>query len=152
MSERFTLDTNVLICSVDRSQRGKHARAVELMLRSVAADCVLLRQSLAEFYHAATRKKLIERKEAAALIEDWMGAFPTAGYSEKAFRTALDGAARRGSRLWDLLLIETAKEAGCGCMLSEDFQDGSRHGDLKIRNPFAGDAIPADLSRVLGLD
>jgi predicted nucleic acid-binding protein len=152
MPERFTLDTNILIYSVDASNRSKHIRAVELMARAVGADCVLLRQSLAEFYHAATRKKLIDRAEAVAVVEDWMGAFPTAGYSEKAFRAALESASKHGRRLWDSLLIEAAKEANCGFLLSEDFQDGGRHGDLKIRNPFAGRELPDDLVRSLGFD
>ncbi len=152
MTERFTLDTNILVYSVDASNRSKHGRAVELMTRAVGADCVLLRQSLAEFYHAVAHKKLIGGTEAAALVENWMDAFPTAGYSEKAFRTALESAAKRGSRLWDSLLIEAAKEAGCGFLLSEDFQDGGRHGDLKIRNPFVGRELPDDLLRSLGFD
>lgn len=152
MTKRFTLDTNILVYSVDISNRGKHLRAVELMTRAVGADCVLLRQSLAEFYHATTRKKLMERSDAANLIESWMEAFPTAGYGEKAFRAALEMAAKRASRLWDSLLIEAAKEADCGYLLSEDFQDGSRHGDVTVRNPFAGRSLPDDLVDALGLD
>ena len=152
MTERFTLDTNVLVYSVDASNRGKHLRAVDLMTRVIGADCVLLRQSLAEFYHATTRKKLIDRFEAASLVENWIEAFPTAGYSEKVLRSALASSAKRGSRLWDSLLIEAAKEAECGYLLSEDFQDGSRHGDLIVRNPFAGRALPDDIVDALGLD
>lgn len=152
MSERFTLDTNILVYSVDRSNRGKHARAVELMMRVIRADCVLLRQSLAEFYHATTRKKLLERAEAASLVANWIEAFPTAGYSEKALRVALEVSARRGTRLWDSLLIEAAKEAECGYLLSEDFQDRSRHDGLTIRNPFAGKSLPDDLVDARGLD
>lgn len=152
MTERFTLDTNILIHSVDGSNRSRHRRAVELMTRAIGADCVLLRQSLAEFYRAVTRKKLISRTDAANLVENWMDAFPTAGCGEKAFRTALESAAKRGSRLWDALLLEAAKEAECAYLLSEDFPDGARHGDLTIRNPFVGRELPDDLARSLGFD
>ena len=70
--ERFTLDTNILVYAADHLAGAKHELAIELMDRAMARDCVLTVQSLAEFYHAATRKGIVPVREAAGLIRDWM--------------------------------------------------------------------------------
>ena len=152
MSERFTVDTNILIYSIDTSNRSKHERAAQLMALALKSDCVLLLQSLAEFYHATTRKALLGRAEAASLIGTWIELFPTAGYGDGAFKRALEWAAKRRSGLWDVLLIETAKDAGCRYILSEDMQDGMDFGGLTVRDPFQGKAIPQDIVESLGLE
>ena len=40
---------------------------------------------------------------------------------------------------WDSLVIQSAIEGGARWLLSEDFKDGQRIGDLTIRNPFLHD-------------
>lgn len=152
MPERFTVDTNVLISSVDIASPAKHERAVELMARALHSDCVLMLQSLAEFYHAVTRKRLMTRSDASSLVERWMDVFPTASYSDGALRAALGGAVKRRSGLWDMLLVEAAREAGCRYLLSEDLQDGTDLDGLVSRNPFLGRILPPDLAEALGLE
>lgn len=57
---RFSLDTNILVYAVDRDSSERHELARELIGRAAQRDCVLTVQALAEFFHATTRKNLLE--------------------------------------------------------------------------------------------
>jgi predicted nucleic acid-binding protein len=37
---------------------------------------------------------------------------------------------------WDALIVAAAETAGCGYLLSEDFQAGRKFDDLTVVNPF----------------
>lgn len=49
---------------------------------------------------------------------------------------ALALARERGLAFCDSLIVAAAQAAGCGLLLSEDFQVGHTVGSLTIRNPF----------------
>ncbi|NBC46715.1 MAG: PIN domain nuclease, partial [Gammaproteobacteria bacterium] len=55
-AQRFSVDTNILIYSIDTDAGARHDQAQAVMDRLPDADCVLTLQALAEFFHAATRK------------------------------------------------------------------------------------------------
>jgi len=40
--------------------------------------------------------------------------------------------------LWDALLIEAARSAGCDRILTEDLSDGAAISGVRIENPFGG--------------
>lgn len=155
MSKRFTFDTNLLIYAIDRDAGTKRERAIDLMSRAREADCVLLLQTLAEFYHATTRKGLIAPREAAALIDQWLIVFPAVGYGADTLQAALKRASRPsgkgGSGLWDALLIQSARAAGCAIFLTEDMQDGATIDGIAVRNPLLGSQLDPKLVVELGL-
>jgi predicted nucleic acid-binding protein len=152
MSDRFTIDTNILIYSVDVDSPAKQKRALELMDRALTGDCVLMLQSLAEFHHAVTRKGLMSRADATSVLDAWMGVFPTAGYGDETLKRAFKSSIKRQGAIWDLLLIETARDAGCRWILSEDVHDGADFGGVIVRNPLSGKVLPADLVQALRID
>ena len=39
--------------------------------------------------------------------------------------------------IWDALIIESARAAGCKCILSEDLQPGQDFDGVRVENPFA---------------
>ena len=53
---RFSLDTNILVYAVDRDAGERHRRSRALIGQAAKRDCVLTVQSLAEFFHATTRR------------------------------------------------------------------------------------------------
>ena len=106
-SERFTLDTNILVYSVDRGAGSRHDLALAIVDRAVDAGCLLTFQAISEFYAAATRKSLMPPMRAAALAESWLLIFQCAPVSANAIRTAFaDSLAARAS-YWDALLVAT---------------------------------------------
>lgn len=148
-ADRFTLDTNVLVCAVDRLAGAKHALAVEIVDRAAGCECLLTLQSLAEFYHAVTRKGIVPPRDAAAQIQDWMSVFPVVEADCAALERALKLSTARRLSIWDALIASTAEAAGCSTVVSQDMQDGQRLGNVVVRHPFAGDALSPRVSNLL---
>jgi len=148
-TERFTLDTNILIYSVHRAAGDRHRSAVEIVRRASRGECWLTLQSISEFYSAATRKRIARPDEAAATAADWLDLFPTMAPSSQAFRAALALAASRQAAYWDALLVATAAEAGCTAILTEDLADGATLHGVRIVNPFGRDELTEPARRLL---
>jgi predicted nucleic acid-binding protein len=147
-SRRFTLDTNLLVYSIDDTEGARYELARQIVDRAVDADCWLTLQSLSEFYWATRRKNAVPREEAAAQVEDWLSLFSCIPSSPTAIRRALaDNLAGRAS-YWDALLVATAAEGGCTLVLTEDMADGSLLSGVQIHNPFAGEGL-TELTRQL---
>jgi predicted nucleic acid-binding protein len=126
-----------------------HCSTLEILDRAVRRDCVLTLQALAEFFHAATRKRMVARTEAAAQLR-WATAFPTASADPGALWMALEFAADGRLSLWDALLLTTAERYACEIVLSEDMQDGARFGRVTIVDPFVGEVLPGRVVKLLG--
>lgn len=148
--ERFSLDTNILVYAVDTLEQERHRRATWVMERARVLPCVLAVQSLGEFHAATTRKGLLTRGEAALMVRSWMTMFPVVGNDAEALALALPAVEAGRFSYWDALLLATLAGAGCTTLLSEDMADGSSLAGVTARNPFAGDTLPATLTRLLG--
>jgi predicted nucleic acid-binding protein len=149
--EPFTLDSNILVCLIDRRDAVKQALAATIVLHAATNDCTLTHQALGVFFNAARQKLRVPAPEVAAMVRRWAVIFPTIGSSLIAVETAVDAAERERLSYWDALLLATASEAGCTIALSEDMQDGYRLGTIVVRNPFAGETLSAAAKQVLGL-
>jgi predicted nucleic acid-binding protein len=146
--ERFTLDTNILVYSVDRRDMARHARAIQIVRRAQATACCLTLQAVSEFYTVVTRKNVMSRREASRIAGYWLDVFPTVAATEASVRSALVVAETERASYWDALLIATAAEAGCTAILTEDMSDGSALYNVRILNPFFGDEIPPAVLRL----
>ena len=148
--ERFTLDTNVLVYSVDNKAGLRHTLAREIVDGAIGRDCRLTLQAVSEFYASVTRKRVIARLDAAAQAEDFLLLFPTIAASPMAVRNALASSVAGRASYWDALLVATAAEAGCTTILTEALDDGALLGGLRIINPFAGDRLGPAVNVLLG--
>ena len=142
---RFSLDTNILVYAVDRDAGERHRRARELMGRAARRDCVLTVQALAEFFHATTRKNLLDPARASAFVRDWLDVFHVTSADDTALTDAMDAVEEHRLSFWDAMLWATARRIGCSAIVSEDMRDGRRLSGVEFVNPFAAaDARPAD--------
>jgi predicted nucleic acid-binding protein len=148
-SERFTLDTNLLVYAIDCAAGDRHHLAVEIVEHAVRLDCWLMLQAISEFYAVVIRKGVVSPRDAAAQAADWLDLFPCATASEAAVRTALADAAGGRASYWDALLLATAAEAGCVAILTEDLADGEELGGIRIHNPFAAAGGLTDETRAM---
>ena len=137
-TERFTLDTNLLVYSIDAQAGPRHMLAARIIEQAVACDCWLTLQAVSEFYFAATRKRVMPADAAAAQARDWLDLFTPIPPSPEAVRAALALAASGRASYWDALLIATAAEAGCTAILTEDLADGTALHGVRIVHPFDG--------------
>jgi predicted nucleic acid-binding protein len=147
-AERFTLDTNILVYSIDGFDRRKHELAAAIIDAAVNLDCPIALQAVGEFYAAATKKLLVKPRDALVHARELLAAFETFSYSANAMRRGLEETARRRLSLWDAVLLASAAEAGCTVLLSEDMQDGMQFGSMTIVNPFGPDGL-TNKARVL---
>lgn len=138
IDELTFVDTNVLVYAHDAAERVRQPvaqRALEALWSTRTG--VLSTQVLQEFYVVATApNKLGMRPSEAREIVALYSAWPV---------TLLDpvlilAASRRHetARLsfWDALIVEAARVAGAGTILSEDLGDGQRFDGIRVENPF----------------
>lgn len=151
-SQRFTLDTNILVYVVDRAAGPRRDLAGEIVEHAVHLDCWLTLQSISEFYSVVTRKGMMPRSDAAAQAEDWLRLFRCGSHSIATLRTALALSASGRASFWDALLVATAAEAGCHVILTEDLDNGASLAGMRIHNPFdpAG-GLTAEARQLLGM-
>lgn len=150
-AERYTIDTNILVYAVERSEGWKHELAAEIVDRSIDRPCILTLQALAEFVAVLSRKRADEKPFAVGQAQDWLSTFPVTVATGEAFRSALGAFELGRVALWDALLLATAREAGCTIAISEDLQDGGTLLGVTVRNPFGAAGLPDDLRALLGM-
>jgi predicted nucleic acid-binding protein len=146
--ERFALDTNILIYSMDSNAGDRQVRAARVIELARRRDCWLTLQAVSEFFVAAIRKQVVSRTEAADQANDWLSMFPTVPASVGAVRIAMTAVGR--ASYWDALLIASAAEAGCTSILTEDMADGGKLYDVRILNPLAGKQFSEPVRLLLG--
>ncbi len=142
MTTRFTLDTNVLVYAADARDPARQSASIEIIARAARRDCALVPQALAEFFHATTRKRIMTRAEAAEIVQAWMTVFPlTPGPAAPALRTALAEAEAGRFQFFDALLVATARDGGCGAVITEDMAGGAFLDGVAIVPAFSGKGI-----------
>lgn len=134
--QRFSIDTNILVYSIDKDAGTRHEQSRTLVDALVDRDCVLTLQALAEFFHAVTRKNKMPVAEAAAMVHDWMELFPVAIADGRTLSQAIQLKNEHDFAFWDAMLVQAARAAGVTRLLTEDMQDGRTLGALRLENPF----------------
>jgi predicted nucleic acid-binding protein len=142
MSARiFTLDTNILVYSVDLAAGARHQISRQIVTQARLRACCLTLQSISEFYAAVTRKGMMRPEEAVPVAEAMLNLFQIATASTSVVRIAFRIASAGQASYWDALLLATAADAGCTAILTEDLADGATLAGVRIINPFAGSAL-----------
>ena len=139
MTERFFLDTNVLIYTFDAKARRKQTIARDLVARGLRdRDGIISYQVIQEFLNVALRKFTPPMSSAQAeaylrrVLLPLCEVFPDAElYSE-----ALSIASKSGWGLYDSLVVASAAAGKCRVLFSEDLQSGRILHGVEIRNPF----------------
>jgi predicted nucleic acid-binding protein len=149
---RFSLDSNLLVYAVDGRDPQRREAALAIIAAAAASHCVLTLQALGEFFHVATRKRIIPAHEAAGQVGRWMVVFPDpVAAGPAALRAAMAASSRGHFGFWDAVLLATAREAGCDAVISEDMADGAMLDGVHVVGAFAGTGIAPEARRLLGL-
>jgi predicted nucleic acid-binding protein len=135
-ADRVTLDSNILVYSLDRDAGERHRVALDLVERAADLDCVLTLQALAEFFAVVTRKAGMPVADAAAQITDWQMVFEVRAAAAQTLSRAIAAVSDHRLAFWDAMLWACAKEAGCKVIFSEDFQHGRTLEGVRFLNPF----------------
>jgi predicted nucleic acid-binding protein len=137
MSDRYFVDTNILVYAHDRTAGVKHQRARKLVEQLWSTgEGVVSTQVLQELCINLRRKtaKPLTTDEVRQLLRDYC-AWEVVTNSPDSVLRALDIEARYKTSFWDALIIEAAAEAGATIIYSEDFHAGQRFGEIQVVNP-----------------
>jgi predicted nucleic acid-binding protein len=150
-AERLTVDTNLLVYVIDRSDLERQRMATTVVGAARQTDCWLTYQALSEFFSVATRKFRMPPSFASHRVLDWLQIFPTAATSRKSLASAMEASSNGRFSFWDALLLASAEEAGCTVALSEDMADGASLGNIRVVNPFVPNGLSLDARKLLDL-
>lgn len=138
MSDKFFVDTNILIYAHDTAAGTKHERAralVEDLWRNRSG--VLSTQVLQELCVNLRRKagRPLTTKATRELVSDYLS-WQVVVNSGESIMEALDLEERHRISFWDALVIHAAQAAGAEILYSEDLSDGQTYGSVRAVNPF----------------
>ncbi len=129
------LDTNVVVYAYDRAEPEKQATAIAIL--ESEDRLTVSTQVLLETYWVLTRR-LAEPlgEEKAAEIIDNLALLPVVNTDAALVQRAIRSSRQHQLALWDAMIIEAAREAGCRRVLSEDLQHGLELDGVVVENPF----------------
>ena len=138
MSDKYFVDTNILMYAHDKAAGEKHERAkalVEELWRDrtgVVSTQVL--QELAVNLRRKTSNPL-DTKATREVVADYLTWQVVVNAGESVLE-ALDVEARYRVSFWDALVLQAAQASGAAILYSEDLSDGQTYGGVRVLNPF----------------
>lgn len=139
MSDRFFLDTNIIIYSFDEANPIKQKRARELVEEGLTGlnGCISY-QVVQEFANVATRKFAVpmSHDDCRHYIEMYLSPMWEVFADRDLVNSALDIAERWQYSFYDALIIAAALKASCNVLYTEDLQHRQKIYQLQIINPF----------------
>ena len=138
MSDKFFLDTNILVYAHDVEDTVKQARSQELIYGAIReGNGVISPQVLSEFFVSVTRKIAEPISEPTARREMiLLSCLCTVDEDATMVIRALDIKSRWTVSYWDALILAAAERAECTVLYSEDLSHKQLYGDIRVLNPF----------------
>ena len=139
MSDKYFVDTNILVYAHDRTTGAKHDRARKLLEQLwQSGQGVLSTQVLQELCVNLRRKSSqpLPVEETRRLIQDYLS-WEVVVNSPESVVQALEIEARYKTSFWDALILQAAETAGAAVVYSENFATGQTYGSLRIVNPLS---------------
>jgi predicted nucleic acid-binding protein len=129
------VDTNVVVYAFDRADPAKQRIAIEVL--EGGERLVLSTQVLVETWWVLTRRlaEPLEENQATGVI-DQLCELPVVSADPQLVTQAIAASRRFKIAIWDALIIEAARTAGCRTILSEDLQTGQDFDGVTVENPF----------------
>jgi len=131
------VDTNVVVYAFDTADSQKQQAAIAVLESD--RRLVVSTQVLLEVWWVLTRRLAVPLAEGQAVVViDELCRLPVVTTDVEMVRQAIDTSRRFRIAVWDAMIIEAARSAGCDSVLSEDLQAGQDVDGVTIENPFAG--------------
>lgn len=132
MADRFFLDTNILLYSIDDDDR-RTPIAKELVFSGAA---IISSQVLNEFANISSKKFKLTRQEIASGLGLFKMKCEIVPLTLRVHERAWDIFSATNLGIYDSNIVAAAELAGCDFLYSEDMNHGQRIGPVEIRNPF----------------
>lgn len=139
MSDRFFLDTNIFIYSLDRGVPAKSQKAAQLIRRALSTrKGIISYQVIQEFLNVALKRfaQPMKTADAERYLATVFRPLLAVESSAALFSAALHLHASSGISWYDSLIVGAAIRSQCDLLYTEDLQHGQKFGGLRIENPF----------------
>lgn len=138
MSDRYFVDTNILMYAHDTAGGEKHRMARALVenlweTRSGVVSTQVLQELAVNLRRKA--KKPLDARATREVVSDYLTWHVVVNGGDSILE-ALELEARYQLSFWDALVIQAAQAAGVSTIYSEDLSHGQRYGMVKVLNPF----------------
>ena len=141
MSDKYFVDTNILMYAHDTSAGEKHERAKalveELWRDRTGVVSTQILQELAVNLRRKTAKPL-DAKAVRDVVADYL-TWQIVVNGGESILEALELETRYQISFWDALVVYAAQSAGTHVLYSEDLSDGQLYGPVRVINPFRRD-------------
>ena len=137
MSDRYFVDTNILMYAHDASAGAKHGLAKALVEelwrdRSGVVSTQVLQELAVNLRRKAGRP--LDAKAAREIVADYL-TWQVVVNGGDSILEALDLEGRYQISFWDALVIQAAQASGAEVLYSEDLSDGQKYGAVRVTNP-----------------
>jgi predicted nucleic acid-binding protein len=141
MSDKYFVDTNVLMYAHDTSAGAKHERAKTLLAelwrdRTGVVSTQVLQELAVNLRRKAGRP--LDAKATRDIVTDYL-TWQVVVNSGESILEALDLEAQHQVSFWDALVLQAAQASGAEILYSEDLSDGQAYGSVRVVNPFKRD-------------
>ena len=143
MSDRFFVDTNILVYAHDNSAGTEHKRSRTLIEDLWhARSGVISTQVLQELCNSLQRKvaRQVPRAALREIITDYLELAPRGERRGLGVVEALDLQERHQISFWDALIVRAAQVSNSEILYSEDLSDGQSYGGVRVVNPLKEDS------------
>ena len=141
MSDKYFVDTNILMYAHDKAAGAKHERARALVEelwrdRTGVVSTQVLQELAVNLRRQAGRP--LDGKGTRDIIADYLTWHVVVNGGESILE-ALDLEARYQISFWDALVVQAAHASGAEVLYSEDLSDGQTYGSVRVINPLRAD-------------
>jgi predicted nucleic acid-binding protein len=143
MSDKFFVDTNILMYAHDSSTGKKHERARELVeelwrSRSGVVSTQVLQELCVNL--RSKSKRPLDAKAIQEIIEDYLSWHVVINTGESVLEALrLEGLYRIS--FWDALVIQAAESSTASILYTEDLSHRQHYGTVIVINPFIKDSV-----------
>lgn len=137
MSDRYFVDTNILLYAHDTAAGDKHARAKALVEdlwqnRSGVVSTQVLQELAVNLRRKA--KNSLDANATRDVVSDYL-VWQVVVNGGDAILEALGLEERYQISFWDALVVQAAQVSGAEILYSEDLSDGQTYGTVRVINP-----------------
>jgi predicted nucleic acid-binding protein len=139
MSDRYFVDTNILMYAHDASAGKKHERAKALVEELWRDRTGVVSTQVLQELSVNLRKKVrrpLDSKATRDIVADYL-TWQVIVNGGEAILDALDIETRYQLSFWDALIVQAAQSSGAEVLYTEDLADGQRYGSVRVVNPLA---------------
>ncbi|OFW11141.1 MAG: hypothetical protein A3H96_26720 [Acidobacteria bacterium RIFCSPLOWO2_02_FULL_67_36] len=141
MSDKYFVDTNILMYAHDTAAGAKHERAKALLddlwrERSGVVSTQVLQELCVNLRRKAGRP--VDLKTAREVVADYL-TWNVVTNTGQSIVEALDIEERYRISFWDALIVQAADASGAATLYSEDLADGQTYRGVRVVNPLNAD-------------